>query len=423
MDHHDVVVVGGGLSGLATATLAARAGARVALLERKSTPGGRATTDVIDGFAFNQGAHALYKAGRAMAVLRGLGIEPTGGTPPLSGRAHRDGRLGRLAAGPASLPFADVLPVPGRLDLGRALTKVRLARAEKLDGVSLQGWVESLTRRDDTRDVVLAIARLSTYVNGPELVSAGAVARQIQQALHGVLYLHGGWQQLVDALAATADTAGVQIVHGATVHTVSAEGTDWVAATAEREWPATAVVLAGLPPAVATRILDLSGGALCETGPKAQAAVLDLSLDTEPDERFVLGIDKPTYFSVHGPPASMAPEGKAAAVAMKYLPIGAETTLDEDCADLEEVARLAGATAIVDWRVLRRMTVAHGIPLASAGGLAGRPAVAVAERPGVFLAGDWVGPEGLLADAALASADRAAAAALSHAALIGAGSL
>ncbi len=414
MDQHDVIVVGGGLGGLAAATVAARAGARVALIERKSDPGGRATTEVIDGFAFNQGAHALYKAGRGLAVLRSLGIEPSGGTPPLSGKGQRDGKLGRLAAGPASLPFADVLPLAGRLELGRVLTKVRLADPADWDRVPVQEWIEGMTRRKDVRQVMHAVVRLATYTNAPDLLSAGAAVGQIQRSLHGVLYLHGGWQQLVDALTQAAVDAGVELAGGVRVDQVSSDGDGWLVAGNDRRWRGRAVVVAGLAPAAVQRILGLPDGAL-DIGPRVEAAVLDLSLGAEPTERFVLGIDKPTYFSVHGPPASMAPEGKAAAVAMKYLPVGVETTRDEDCADLEEVARLAGADAIENWRILRRMTVTHGMPLASAGGLAGRPGVEIEDRPGIFLAGDWVGPEGLLTDAALASAQRAAEAAVEHA--------
>ena len=40
-------------------------------------------------------------------------------------------------------------------------------------------------------------------------------------------------------------------------------------------------------------------------------------------------------------------------------------------------------------------------------GLAGRPAVAVPRSPGVYLAGDWVGPSGWLSDAAMASGQHA----------------
>ncbi|HEU4538221.1 MAG TPA: hypothetical protein VFS00_29065, partial [Polyangiaceae bacterium] len=45
---------------------------------------------------------------------------------------------------------------------------------------------------------------------------------------------------------------------------------------------------------------------------------------------------------------------------------------------------------------------------AARGGYAGRPDVADTDVEGVFLAGDWVGPTGMLLDAALASAKRAA---------------
>jgi hypothetical protein len=49
------------------------------------------------------------------------------------------------------------------------------------------------------------------------------------------------------------------------------------------------------------------------------------------------------------------------------------------------------------------MVVSGAIPSAP-GGLAARPAVAVAEHPGAFVVGDWVGPTGLLLDAVAASA-------------------
>ena len=54
-------------------------------------------------------------------------------------------------------------------------------------------------------------------------------------------------------------------------------------------------------------------------------------------------------------------------------------------------------------RFLAHMTVCGALPVASAGGLAGRPAIEDTGVPGVTMAGDWVGPVGLLADASLAS--------------------
>ena len=54
-------------------------------------------------------------------------------------------------------------------------------------------------------------------------------------------------------------------------------------------------------------------------------------------------------------------------------------------------------------RVLPRAVVHHALPDCTRGGLLGRPACA-SQVPGVWYAGDWVGPEGHLADAAAASA-------------------
>jgi hypothetical protein len=62
-------------------------------------------------------------------------------------------------------------------------------------------------------------------------------------------------------------------------------------------------------------------------------------------------------------------------------------------------------------RYLPRMTTVTAIPTPQTGGLPGRPGVALPGHAGAFVAGDWVGPEGLLLDAAVSSAVAAARAA------------
>ena len=57
-------------------------------------------------------------------------------------------------------------------------------------------------------------------------------------------------------------------------------------------------------------------------------------------------------------------------------------------------------------RFLPQMQVVSGLPSLRQG-LAGRPPVAVRGTPGLFLAGDWVGPEGWLSDGSLASGEQA----------------
>ena len=74
-------------------------------------------------------------------------------------------------------------------------------------------------------------------------------------------------------------------------------------------------------------------------------------------------------------------------------------------ADPEQLVREAGVEPgdVVTSRFLAHLTVTGTIPRAATGGMAGRPAVGDTGVAGVTMAGDWVGPVGLLADAALQS--------------------
>jgi hypothetical protein len=79
-----------------------------------------------------------------------------------------------------------------------------------------------------------------------------------------------------------------------------------------------------------------------------------------------------------------------------------------DLAELRGHARRAGIAddQIVQERFLAAHVVTHLLP-SPEHGLAGRPGVEVAGAPGVFLAGDWIGPAGWLSDAAMTSGQRA----------------
>jgi phytoene dehydrogenase-like protein len=144
-----------------------------------------------------------------------------------------------------------------------------------------------------------------------------------------------------------------------------------------------------------------------------RAACLDVALHRllRPEVRFALGLDRPLYFSVHSAAARLAPDGVAVAHVMKYLGPGPETPAPKVGQELEaflEQVQPGWREHTRTQRLLPGMTVAHALPQADEGGLAGRPGVALAERPNLFLAGDWVGSEGMLADASAASAALAA---------------
>jgi phytoene dehydrogenase-like protein len=117
------------------------------------------------------------------------------------------------------------------------------------------------------------------------------------------------------------------------------------------------------------------------------------------------------YFSVHSASARLAPEGVAVLHVMKYLGASRESPAEEVEAALEgflESLQPGWRALVVGRQFLPGMTVSHSLPRADDAGLAGRPGVDAEDQPGVFLAGDWVGPEGMLADASAASARSAA---------------
>ncbi len=80
MRDFDVVVVGAGLGGLSAATLMARAGKRVLLLERHNVPGGYATSFVRGRFEFEISLHELSGVGNeqdqgpVLKLLNGCGV-------------------------------------------------------------------------------------------------------------------------------------------------------------------------------------------------------------------------------------------------------------------------------------------------------------------------------------------------------------
>jgi len=178
------------------------------------------------------------------------------------------------------------------------------------------------------------------------------------------------------------------------------------------------VVVAAGTPAACGAVLGHRPPAWDRLGPEVGAACLELGLRRPPTTRVVIGIDQPLYCSTHCPPARLAPEGGAVVQVLRYQPPANTTTADQDRAELRDVARLAGITDddIVEERFLRRMVVTGAFPTPAGGGLPGRPPIAVEGRPGIFVAGDWVGPTGFLVDAALSSAVAAAGAAVARSA-------
>jgi len=406
----DVVVVGGGLGGLAAATYLGRDGRSVVLVEKAGVLGGRAATQAKNGFLFNYGPHALYRTGHGAKVLRELGIRWTGGVPPVSGGyALDEGRKHALPGGFVSLLTTGLFGIAAKVEAARILASLPKLDATAWQGVPVRRFLDEHFRQDDVRRLFAALFRLSTYANDPERQSAGSAIEQLQLALAGgVEYLDGGWQTLVEALRTAAIEVGVDVRTGAGAEAI--EGDDGAPTVRLREGSvlrARTVVVAASPGVVDA----LMGGrtALARDAVPVRAACLDVALSALPDPRarFALGIDRPVYFSVHSAVARLAPEGGAVIQLAKYLAADESKTDERELEAVLDLVQPGWRSHLRERRFLPSMVVSNALVTAGAGGAAGRPGPEITRD--VYAVGDWVGPDGLLVDASLASARRAAA--------------
>jgi phytoene dehydrogenase-like protein len=417
----DVIIVGGGLAGLAAATMLAREGRRVRLFEQSAAPGGRARTREQDGFYLNLGPHALYRSGQANKILRELGVEPSGRVPSVSGAyAVRRGVKHTFPAGLVSMLTTSLFGLSAKLEAARLLASLPKIETSELMGVSVREWLDSHISDQVVKEFLMAVFRVATYTNAPDMMSAGAALEQLQMAFDkSVLYLDGGWQTLVDQLMRLATDAGVIIETGTKIDAVERDAAGAVRAVRlndGRGFFSPAVIIASSPQVAVSLVergRETSLARWADEMVAVRAACLDVSLShlPQPKVTFSLGIDRPLYLSVHSATARLAPEGGALIQVAKYLPTDHSESAGDDRRELEELLDLVQPgwrESVVNSRFLPDMIVMNAVATVGLEGTKGRPSPEVHDVPGLFIAGDWVGPEGLLADASLASAKQVA---------------
>lgn len=447
----NVIVVGGGLAGLAASIYLARGGRNVTVFEKRSFLGGRAITNLRHGFRFNLGAHALYRTGAAARVYRELGIPTLGAMPKRDGLALVNGSQHRLPISIAGLLTTSLLPFAAKAEMAKLWIRLARLDAKPLEGMTVRAWLDANVSHPRLRELLEALIRVASYADHADTQSAATGVTQLQLALKGTLYVHEGWQKLVDSLHSAAVAAGVNFVSSARIVAVHHDGkkvesielggldmdadrmdTQALAYPEEKpeqvegaRIPAETVLLA-IDPATAAELAG--GGDLTKSWSAARpvtAACLDVALRTlpRPKHAFAVGVDKPLYYSVHSSVAQLAPKGGALIHLAKYRK---ERSASNEELENDRRARSAAARddeaelealldglqpgwrdALVHRRFLPAMTVANALVTPGAP----RPDPVTPVR-GLFVAGDWVGSEGILSDAALSSARGAARAIL-----------
>ncbi|MGO1340217.1 MAG: phytoene desaturase family protein [Cellulosimicrobium funkei] len=250
-----VVVVGGGIAGLATAALLARGGARVTLLERHDEVGGRAGTLEVDGFRFDTGPSwyfmpevfehffgllgarvedhlDLVPLDPAYLVFFEPGADGAASTFELSGNAGvnrsrldaiEPGAGGRVAAYAEDASEAYGLALDHFLYTtferpDRALSPAVLRRLPRLAGLLRESLADRAARAvDDPRLQQLlgyhAVFLGSSPYRAPALYSLMSHLDLVD----GVQYPRGGMYTLIEAVERLARDAGAEVRTGADV--------------------------------------------------------------------------------------------------------------------------------------------------------------------------------------------------------------
>lgn len=414
----DIAIIGGGIAGLTAATFAARAGHSVILLEKDSHGGGRATTQVVQGFHFNQGPHALYAGGHGIEILRELGIRYSGHIASYGGSwLLRDGVRHIWPGTPGALMATTLLSTEAKQEAATLLGSLgELAEAAD-DSLTVQEWLEINVRHADLRLMLEGIVRLSTYCNEPAAQQAKAALIQTAMGRHGVEYLDGGWQTLVDGLRGAAEAAGVRIDLRSAVSEIQCRGHRASVILADGASYAARCVISTAGPAAAARLVNdgqvPSLRKLANAFIPVHAACLDIALRRlpSPENQFAIGLDHPWYYSVHSRSAQLAPANGALIQVAKYLSrdtTGHSANVQQELEGVMDWMQPGWRDLLVEKRFLPRMLVANTVVTPERDGTHGRLGPAVEEVPNLFLAGDWVGQAGMLVDASFASARRAA---------------
>ena len=333
MDHgsrrEEIIVIGAGLGGLASAALLARRGARVRVLDGAHKPGGRARSRLQAGFTLNVGPHALFRHGPAQQVLRDLGV-------PLQGKAlAKTGAYALLGEQVHDLPYAPLSLLRSKLLDGveklqflRMIVGLNEKTARAASGLTVNQWLDRTASSSRIRALLGMLIRLSCYAHAPGLLAADMAVRQVAHAIHhNVMYLDGGWQRLVDALVAQLERACVPIELDATVQQIESQGGQCSAVLMAdgRRLPAQHVI-AAVDPGTLARLLP--GDVLAERWARAamplRAACLDLGVRElpHPERRSVQALDAPLYFANHSAYARLAPDGCQLLGLIHYLTPG-----------------------------------------------------------------------------------------------------
>jgi phytoene dehydrogenase-like protein len=291
--------------------------------------------------------------------------------------------------------------------------------------VSVEEWLERNVRRPRLRLFMAAFARTFVYTSALDLVSAEVFVDKLRRTLrHPVHYIDGGWQTLMDALRATAERAGARIVSGTGVEAVELNnGRVRGVRLRDGSLVSASTVIIATRPQDASKLVDEGANPsmhrIVDGLVPAKLACLDVALRRLPSPRYpvVLDLGSPRFVTAQSLYSRVAPEGGALIYAFKQLDpvnLGDQRENERELEGLLDAAQPGWREVLIKRQYLPRIEAVGALPTATGGGFAGRPGPQVPDIAGLYLAGDWIGSEGFLADASTASARQVAQLVLSQ---------
>jgi squalene-associated FAD-dependent desaturase len=243
----DVVVVGGGLAGIATALRCADGGRKVTLLEARSRLGGLTYSFRRGDLDVDNGQHVFLRcctAYRALLARLGVGeqvhLQDRLDIPvrPLTGRAARLRRTGLpapLHLGAALLRYGPLTPAQRLRFVRAALAMRKVDRTDPaVDAVSFGAWLRGQGQDARTVDALWDLVGVATLNARADHVALSLAAMVFQV---GLLTDRGaadiGWSRVPlqrlhgDAAAASLAAAGVTVRTGAKVSRIEPRDGGW----------------------------------------------------------------------------------------------------------------------------------------------------------------------------------------------------
>lgn len=115
MTEHNVVIIGGGISGLSTAYYLQKKGVAFTLLERKKISGGILRTETMEGYMVDKGANTLVMDETIREMIQDLGLQEEVLVSNAKARyIYKEGKLHSLGGSPLSLVGTALLSVSAK---------------------------------------------------------------------------------------------------------------------------------------------------------------------------------------------------------------------------------------------------------------------------------------------------------------------